>query len=112
MNNVQYTFRVADGRGLIGVLEKGPNPLLDLEMLHKTFLLDEIFKHNTYYSECSGFEEALKANMPNSASWVELKALVPLPCEVKAQTDEVINLSWKASSDLVIYIRLKAIATK
>lgn len=53
----QFAYFVADVGGAIELLFKWLKPLVDLEILHKTFL-DPEFQYHTYHPEYAGFEEA------------------------------------------------------
>lgn len=82
--------------------------MIDLKLMHKKWLTSTTVRDEEYYSELTGFVEAMKEHLFRSSDWMESKSKIGLPFTVQTLIIEKVNLAWRDDSTCEVYIRFKA----
>lgn len=104
-----FSVRVAEGGRHLELTVEWPEPMVNLENLHKKWLNstsdDRIEKYHPKYI---GFEAALKRFRARDSDIIESTAQIALPFTVQTHVDARFNLGWKENTTRVVYVDLKA----
>ena len=98
-----------DDRSIFEMSVLWPNPLVDMEVLHRKWITSEgDHKILSYHSKITAFESSLKQLRKRSGDSVSLTAQINLPHSVEIHIYENYNLEFRASSSKIVYVELKA----
>lgn len=104
-----FSLRVVEGGRELELTVQWPNPLTDLDTMHKKWLLSNGLDHmERYHPKYLGFEAALKHFREHSTDKIESFALFPLPFAVQTHIHGRYNLGWKDNAARMVYVDLKA----
>ncbi|KAI0565751.1 hypothetical protein FGB62_15g04 [Gracilaria domingensis] len=95
---------VVDGGEYLEISVSWPEPLLDIELLHKTFLEDPNDNFQMDHPKVSRFCNALKYLRKHQSEKVHSVARIPLPFQVQTHIDSQDNLAWIDDTTRVVYV--------
>lgn len=105
----EFSVRIVEGGHFLEYTVKCLAPLVDLEVIHKKWLLDPSCEYQTYHPEFNGFIESVKPLRAPSTDWIEYSTRIYLPFDVENHIYHKINLVWCDNTVKMIYVCLKAV---
>lgn len=100
--------RVALNGMALELVLKWPELLVDLNTMHKKWLMDPTLHQEIYHSEYERFAESMKSFRDRSSDGIESKPLIDLPFRAQSFTLDRHNMTWRDESTRLVYIRFKA----
>lgn len=104
-----FSYRVLEGGREFELTVRWPDPMVDLDMMHKKWLTEDgPGRMEKYHPKYIGFEHALKVFRSRSSDRVESLARIALPFAVQTHIECRNNLGWREDRSRMLYVDLKA----
>lgn len=106
----KFSCRVVDGGEYVELTVMWPNPLIDIETMHRKWIqADSQTDFKLYHPKVIGFQNALKQLRIRSSDIIESTARIPLPFVVQTHIYGKYNLAWRDSTTRMVYLDLKGV---